>query len=183
VEHDTDYMIDLETQEAGGVIGALTLMRRWHSDYGVTIWVIEDNGYQKTFFDDPRVRNLALELGLTIQPTTTGLNKHDPFFGISAMAGRFHEGKVNLPYGTRDAQRKTDQYVSQLVSFTGETGNKNREKSDIRMAAWFPHANVIRRWRQDARPKRQTVTDSYSYVGYGPGNLTEVPWQRTRYPM
>ena len=108
VTEETFYMVDLETQQGGGIEGALKILREWEDKYDQRLWVIEDNAMQALYFDDPRIKMLADELSLIIKPTSTGRNKHDRHFGVTGMATLFHEGKVNLPYADAAAQRKVD---------------------------------------------------------------------------
>ena len=179
---ETFYMVDLETQQGGGIEGALKVMRDWHDRYDIRLWVIEDNAMQALYFDDPRIKMLAEELSLIIKPTSTGKNKHDRDYGVAGMAPLFHEGKMNLPYADAAAQRKVDAYLRQMVNFTGETG-QSKQKSDILMSSWFPFANVIRKWRREARTLRVHESSSFSYPGYGSAQMTELPYPKTEYPI
>lgn len=179
------YMIDLEAQQAGGIEGAIRVMRDWHEKYDCELWVIEDNSYQKVFFDDPRVKALAQELDLEIRPTHTGANKHDPDFGVAAMAPVFHEGKVVLPYSATDpeARRKVDSYVKELVNFTGDTNSARtrKSKSDILMASWFPFAKVIKKWKREIRQHTVRTTTPISYPAMGSSESPDMPWVGTEY--
>lgn len=178
------YMIDLETQKAGGVEGAIRVMRDWHERYGCEIWIVEDNGYQKTFFDDPRVRALKVELGLTIQPTHTGKIKHDADFGVAAMAAEYHEGNISLPYLGREAQRKVDMLIKELTVFTSEAKVQRRNQSDILMAHWFPWSRVIKSWRTEGFGEKK-VQPNYHPSYSGVRSLTgasHAPWGGTMYP-
>ncbi len=183
VDDTTYFKVDMETQKAGGPDGAHRIMRHWYEKYGVTLWVIEDNAYQDVFFDDPRTKQLERELGLTIRPTHTGKNKHDPHFGVAGMAPLFHDGHVNLPYGTPEARRSTDRYLRQLSDFTGDTNKTGSRKyeSDILMASWFPHSTVIRKWRRDARHAMVKAPVTASYPNYMGPSYGATPWT-TNYP-
>jgi hypothetical protein len=179
------YMVDSQTQEAGGIEGAIRVMREWYTRYGNDIWIIEDNGYQKTFFDDPRIKALEIELGLTIQPTHTGKNKRDPDFGVSAMAADYHEGRINLPYRTPEAQRKVDALIKELTVFTTEAKKQRRNKSDILMAQWFPWSRVIKRWRKEMGGHRLHVKPNYHQSYSSLRTLSpnaHAPWGSTKYP-
>jgi len=181
--HDTFYMVDMETQQAGGIDGALAIMRDWAERYDNRLWVVEDNAYQSVFFDDPRVKALARELDLTIRPTHTGKNKHDDHFGVTSLAEPLHEGHIILPYASPEAKRKVEGYIRQLVNFTNETRTQRRNLAiaDILMASWFPFADVIRKWKREARMQRTQVRTHQSFPDYVSASFTEPPWGPTGY--
>ena len=115
--------------------------------------MVEDNAFQGVFFSDLRFRRFLHDEGIVMKPTSTGAkNKHSRELGVSTMAPDFHEGRVILPYATIEARRKVDGFIRQLVNWTGDTGPTRTGKSDILMAAWFPHATVIRRFNKISFP-------------------------------
>lgn len=180
---ETYYMVDLETQSAGGMDGALKVMKDWFVEYGVDVWVVEDTSFQKVFMDDPRIKELQTTegLSLTIKGHDTGKSKHDKDFGVTKTADLYHNGHVVLPYGTPEAQRKTNKLITQLTNFTGDRPKK-AGKSDILMASWFPFAEVIRKWKRDERVERIRQNEPVSYPGYVSSQMTAVPWTPTIYP-
>ncbi len=179
---ETYYMIDLETQRAGGIEGALKVMEEWHENYDCRLWIIEDNSYQTVFFDDPRVKALCQRLDIVIKPHTTGANKHDMDFGVASTAPLYHTGKVNLPYSGGEAVRKVDMFIRQLINFTGAASGRSRKKSDILMASWFPFADLIPKWKKDTRAIKVSVSSHQSYPGWQRTTDDDYPWGRTAYP-
>ena len=172
-------MVDLDSSQSGGIAGAHFLMRDWHEKYGLTQWFYEDNSQQVEFFQDPRTRKLALELGITIKPFRTGKNKMDPEMGISSMAPMYHSGAIDLPYGTSEARKKTNMLLRQLELWTTDGIVKKKAKTDIKMASWFPFPYFIKMMKEDRKATLQIAQES-SYQNYG--NYTEAPWSRTQYP-
>ena len=179
VEHY--FMVDMETQSAGGIEGAVQIMRDWFVKYGCELWVVEDNSYQKVFFDDPRVKKLQEDLALKLRPAHSGGQTYDENFGVSSTAPLYHEGKVTLPYGTPEAVRKTNAFITQLTNFTNERAKKPG-KSDILMASWFPHATIIKRWKRDSRESRVRQDQPYSFPDYVTSTTEMIPWGPTTYP-
>ena len=171
-------MVNLETQKAGGFAGALKLLEDWNTEYGVTHWFYEDNATQVEFFDDPRTKKLALELGLVLKPYHTQYNKTDPEIGISSMAPWYHSGRIDLPYGTADARQKVNMLLRQLELWTtdGVLRGRNR-KTDIKMASWFPFPTVIKWGKADRQVRLQEEIET-GYPGLG---FTQAPWETT-YP-
>jgi hypothetical protein len=170
------YMVDLETQEAGGFEGALRIMGEWDQAYDLKDWKYEDNFQQVEFFSDPRLRKLQGDTGISVKPYRTGRNKQDPELGLSAMAPLYHSGRINLPYGTRAARVKVDSLLRQLQNWTTE-GKSRRGKTDIKMASWFPFPTILH-WNREER-KITLVDEGGSYGGIR--TMNDVGWQ-TRYP-
>jgi hypothetical protein len=174
-------MVDLETQKAGGFAGALAIMEDWARRFGLVDWYYEDNSQQAEFFQDPRVRELKRDYGLTITPYTTGKNKQDPELGISSMAPWYHDGTINLPYGNAESREKVETLLRQLELWTtdGVHRTSRNQLTDVKMASWFPFPRIVR-WNKSAhRQDRIDRGDEQSYPSVHRGNA--VPW-RTKYP-
>jgi hypothetical protein len=172
-------MVDLDSEQSGGMAGAHALMRDWHERYGLTLWFYEDNAQQVEFFNDPRTRKLALELGLTIKPFRTGKNKQDPELGISSMAPMYHSGAIDLPFGNAEARKKVNMLLRQLELWTTDGVVNKKHKTDIKMASWFPFGYFVKMMKESKQATLHVAADS-SYQNYG--NYTEAPWQQTQYP-
>ena len=170
------YMVDLETQEAGGFEGAIRVMDQWDDAYQLKDWKYEDNFQQVEFFSDPRLKKLQGDTGISVRPYRTGKNKQDPELGLSAMAPLYHGGRINLPYGTRGARVKVDALLRQLQNWTTE-GKSRRGKTDIKMASWFPFPTILH-WNKEDR-KINLVDQDGSYGGIR--TMNDVGWQ-TNYP-
>jgi len=174
---ETLHMIDLEATEAGGVIGAISVMERWYNLYDADLWVHEDNSGQIDAWEQvPEFR--ALKTYITMKPHTTGNNKHDPESGISAMAPWYHSGRISLPYGSAEARRKTNMLLRQLELWTSD-GLARKGKTDIKMAHWFPFPRIMRMSKREGKTNlRLTSQQSYPQIGRF---LNSAPWQ-TNYP-
>ena len=173
---ETLHMIDLETEKAGGVLGAISVMERWHDKYELTEWIHEDNSGQIDAWEHvPEFR--ALKAFIHMKSHTTGHNKQDPESGISAMAPWYHAGRISLPYGTAEARRKTNLLLRQLELWTSDGLKKG--KTDIKMAHWFPFPRIMRWFKRDAKVKLR-LTSQQSYPSMG-ANLNSAPWS-TNYP-
>lgn len=172
-------MVDLDTEQSGGMAGAHRIMRHWHSLYGVNMWFYEDNSQQVEFFNDPRTRELANELGITIKPFRTGRNKMDPELGISSMAPWYHDGRISLPYGTGEARKKVNMLLRQLELWTSEGVPNRRHVTDIKMASWFPFPYFVALEKKHRAPTSITQKEG-SYRGIE--RISEAPWGQTQYP-
>lgn len=172
------YMIDLETQEAGGFEGALRVFGQWDDAYLLKDWKFEDNATQIEFFRDPRLRQMTYDRGISVKPYHTGKNKQDPELGLSSMAPMYHSGRINLPYGTPEARRKTNLLLRQLGNWTTEGLRRPTRKTDIKMASWFPFPTILK-WQKETRALALELHEEASYPGLN--TLDDVGW-RTNYP-
>jgi hypothetical protein len=172
-------MADLDSQQSGGIAGAHALMRDWHRKYGATLWFYEDNSQQIEFFNDPRTRKLAIELGLSIKPFRTGRNKMDPELGISSMAPMYHDGSIDLPYGDSDSRKKTNMLLRQLELWTTDGVVNKKHKTDIKMASWFPFPYFVKMMKEERKATLHIGSES-SYPSYG--GTSSAPWAATQYP-
>ena len=173
-------MVDLETQKAGGHQGALDVMEDWAIRYQLVDWYYEDNAQQGEFFRDPRVRELKAKYGLSVTPHTTGKNKQDPEMGISSMAPLYHDGTINLPYGTPEARMKVNVLLDQLSYWTTDGVETGRhKKTDVKMASWFPFPRIVKWNRQDSHQAKIATPTERSYPSIS--RMKAVPW-KTPYP-
>lgn len=171
------YVVDLDNRLGGGIEEALSLFRAWLSEYGVKHWVIEENGFQRAIRQDPRVRDWAATNMVTLEGhQTQGQNKHDPLFGVGAMARLFDEGTIDLPYGSSAAKAKIETYTRQLLHFTDDHRRQRNNKmaSDLLMASWFPQ-KVVRRWSKEFQAEMSVDYDP-SYGSWDMSEIDNVPW-------
>ena len=176
------HMIDIENRQGGGIDNALALFDRWLRAYGVRHWVVEENGFQKAIREDPRIKAWARENDVHLEGHVTGINKHDPLYGVGAMSRLFGDGLVDLPYADNAARQKSELFKRQAVRFTDDPTAQKRNTADVLMAAWFPQ-KTIRRWEKElvvARSRVQQVDSAYpssypSLSGFTTG-MNEAPW-------
>ncbi len=178
-QSDTQFMVDLENRQGGGIQAAREIIQRWHAEYEVSIWRIESANIQGVYLDDDVIRQFATDTGVLIQGHNTGNNKHDPAFGVSQYAIRFAAGKINLPTGNNESLRKVDLYKQQLVGFSADnvasTGKGRGYRSDLVMASWFPWASM----RSLRAQQSAQVTWGYkpSFAGYDMATYgSQIPW-------
>lgn len=175
----TLYMIDMEAQSAGGVLGANSVMSDWDDDYQLKLWYHEDNSGQIDAWKHvDLLQDTIRDRDLIVKPHTTGNNKHDPESGISSMAVWYHSGRISLPYGNAAARRKTNALLRQLELWTSD-GLRKKGKTDIKMASWFPFPN-IQKWAREQRGEiKLELTSGQSYPDMN--TLNQPDWH-TAYP-
>ena len=169
------FLIDVENRQGGGVKHALQIMSDWYHKYDLQHWVIEENGFQTAIRQDDKIKEFVLRSGITMQGHVTGKNKHDPMYGVGSMAGLFENQKIHLPVGNSESMAKVNAYKTQLLYFDGKpVSQRNKEKTDIVMAGWFP-MKVFRRMNKE---QLATMGLDYnaSYTDFGFTEMNEAPW-------
>jgi hypothetical protein len=110
-----------------------------------------------------------------MQGHVTGKNKHDPMYGVGSMAGLFENQKIFLPTGNSESLAKVNAYRQQLLYFDGKpVSTRNKEKTDLVMAAWFP-MKVFRRMNKE---QLATMGLDYnaSFTDFDKTDYNEAPW-------
>ena len=92
------------------------------------------------------------------------------------MAALFENKRIHLPSGDGESTAKVQKYRQQLLYFDGKpVSRRNKEKTDIVMAGWFP-MKVFRRMQ-----KEHAADIGLDYnPSYGEYKVTEIDlptWQ------
>jgi hypothetical protein len=169
------YLVDLENKRGGGIRAALDQMADWLHQYDVRHWIVEENGFQTAIRQDAAIKEFTLRTGITVQGHLTGKNKHDPLYGVGAMADLFEDRRIHLPTGDGVSNSKVQQYRQQLLYFDGKPVSKrNKEKTDIVMASWFP-MKVFRRMQKE-HAADIGLEYNPSYGDFKMSEMNEAPW-------
>jgi hypothetical protein len=150
-------------------------MADWTHKYDCRHWIVEENGFQTAIRQDAAIKEFTLRSGITVQGHLTGKNKHDPLYGVGAMADLFEAKKIHLPTGDGESSAKVQKYRQQLLYFDGKPVSKrNKEKTDIVMASWFP-MKVFRRMQKE-HAADIGLDYNPSYGDYKMTDINEAPW-------
>ena len=90
-------------------------------------WIVEENGFQSAIRQDASIKEFTLRTGITVQGHLTGKNKHDPLYGVGAMADLFEDRRIHLPVGDGVSNAKVQQYRQQLLYFDGKPVSKAKQ--------------------------------------------------------
>jgi phage terminase large subunit-like protein len=103
-----------------------------HREYDVLKSVVEANSYQAGLYQAIKQKLDENGEAMAVEPHyTTRTNKPDPELGVQAMAPWFENGKVHIPWGNPESQRKMSVLVDELVQYpSGRT-------TDTVMAFWI----------------------------------------------
>jgi len=178
-------MVDSDTQQSGGVSGAVNIILHWYRTYDLTLWFYETNSQQIEFYKLVKAavnKAMIVEFGfnpIQIKEHSTGRNKQDSELGITAMAPLYHSGSVELPYGTSEARQKVNLLLRQLELWTTDGVANRKSKTDIKMAQWFPFVGKIQAFMKQNRELTLQASVDASYPGVT--SMNSVGWQ-TNYP-
>ena len=179
--------VDVSEQQSGGQEGAIRIIREWFHEYSLTLWFYETNSMQIDFYDNIKKQVQTKPCHICNEPhpeiqvkdhNTSKKNKRDAELGISAMAPRYHDGRISIPAGTNHARRKFRSLLRQLELWTTDGVIKKNVKTDVKMAQWFPFEYILRLEKQD-RALTLNHDQGAAYPGYT-GN--DAPWGNTMYP-
>ena len=173
-------MVDLDTERAGGVAGAIKVIIDWYEKYGLLVWFYEVDGLLQEFYKLVKEGVAKTHPQILIKPHRTGSVKQDVEAGISAMAPLYHSGAISLPYGTSAARAKTNMLLRQLELWTSDGVKSKRALTDVKMAQWFPFAGRIQALLRDIRRPKSVVQEEGSYLGIT--RMATLPWSNTGYP-
>lgn len=108
------------------------LILQKHEQYGCMSSWIEANSYQLGLYQAIKDKMDERDVAYRIDPHyTTRTNKPDPEIGVHRMAPWFENGKVHIPWGNQESQRKMRQLVDELVQYP------SGRFSDSVMATWI----------------------------------------------
>ncbi len=126
-------------------------LRFFTEKYRVSEWIVERNAFQAYLSRDEELLRSLYELGSRITEHYTTGNKHDPDFGVAAMAPLFLScgtendsgswerikggGLIDLP--NPRLARFVEQLMTQLILWQ-PGALKQGQKTDLVMALWFP---------------------------------------------
>ena len=177
--------VDVEEQQSGGQEGAIRIIREWFHEYSLDLWFYETNSQQIDFYDNIKKQvqfkpcHICSEPHpeIVIKDHNTGKNKRDPELGISAMAPRYHDGRISIPAGTNEARRKFRSLLRQLELWTTDGVIKKNVKTDVKMAQWFPFEYILK-----LEKKERAVTLNHDpQAAYPSYQGNRAPWGTTNY--
>lgn len=173
---DRQWMVDLDNHLGGGIVPAYNIIVQWFELYEVRHWVIEDNLFDTAIRDDPRIVEYCRQNDIFTEGHQTLMNKHDPFFGLTAMRRPFSERLINLPYGDETSRARTKLYQEQLLAYSDEIKKSRRTRSDVLMASWFPQ-RAIRRWQKETQAAVAVEYDQ-DFTGWEVAfdEYNDMPW-------
>lgn len=132
------YVIDIHNQASMQPDEMRDLIKTWTDRYNITEWRIERNAFQAFLTRDTQVIQYLAARGCALNEHTTGNNKHDPDFGVMAMASLFEAELIHLPNG------RSENVKAMIDQLTVWQPNPPRGvKTDIVMALWFAEIRAL----------------------------------------
>jgi hypothetical protein len=111
-------------------------IRNWGLKYRPSLWIIEENNFQKGMNQDDRLEAAARSHRADVYHHRTGRNKNDTVMGVRMMANAFADGEIRIPWG----DERTREIMAPLVHEL-RTWKPNKRgsmlKMDRVMTLWF----------------------------------------------
>lgn len=109
-------------------------MLRWKVKYHPSLWIVEENNFQKGMLQDDRLHTAAAPA--QVEAHRTGRNKNDTIMGIRMMANAFAAGEIRIPWGDERSREAMAPLVHELRTWKpGKRGSML--KQDRVVTLWF----------------------------------------------
>ncbi len=129
----------------------------WSSKYHPSLWVIEQNNFQKGLLQSEQIRMLEKRWSFETVAHQTHRNKNDAIMGVRMMASAFAAGEISIPWGNDRAREVMQPLVDELLAWKPRTRG-SMLKMDRVMSLWFTwltwqqrkdafNPNVYQLWR------------------------------------
>lgn len=132
------HIIDISNKSQMSPDAMRDLIKSWTIKYDIKEWRIERNAFQAFLTRDSEINQFLASRGCVLVEHTTTNNKHDPNFGVMAMAALFENNLVTLPNGNSEAVKSL---IDQLVVW--QPNPPRGTKTDIVMAWWFTEIRAL----------------------------------------
>jgi hypothetical protein len=132
------YILDIFNKASISPDEMRDLIKDWTLKYGIKEWRIERNAFQAFLTRDTEINRFLASNGCILVEHTTNMNKHDPNFGVMAMASLFDANLVALPNGNAEVVKS---FVDQLVVW--QPNPPRGTKTDMVMAWWFTEIRAL----------------------------------------
>jgi len=132
------YVIDIHNQASMQPDEMRELIMSWTDRYNITEWRIERNAFQAFLTRDTQIVQYLAARGCALHEHTTNTNKHDPNFGVMAMASLFEAELIHLPNGRNENVKAM---IDQLTVW--QPSPPRGVKTDIVMALWFAEIRAL----------------------------------------
>ena len=151
------YIIDVYNSPKNRPDETRDLIKSWTERYDIKEWRVEGNAFQRFLTQDREINEYLAARGvLFTEHITTGANKHDPNFGVMAMATLFDNDLIKLP---NSSTQNIKSMIEQLITWQPDMSKKI--KTDIVMAMWFAE---LRAQELVLRNNRSTIYRNNSFT-------------------
>lgn len=88
-------------------------IRQWKVKYHPSLWVVEQNNFQKGMLQDDRLHTAAHPANV-LSHQTSGRTKNDNVMGVRMMANSFADGEIRIPWGDETTRNRMQPLVDEL---------------------------------------------------------------------
>lgn len=131
------YLVDVFNRQVRAA-GLRQLIEDWTEKYPINEWRVERNAFQSFLTQDREINQFLAARGVRLREHTTGMNKHDPEWGIASMDALFRGWKdkqalIDMPSINQNEALR--QLKAQLITWYPD--HPKTQKIDLVMALWF----------------------------------------------
>jgi hypothetical protein len=109
-------------------------VRAWKVKYRPSLWIVEENNFQKGMTQDDRL--FAAANPAHVEAHRTGRNKNDNIMGIRMMANSFADGEIRIPWGDENTQQRMAPLIHELRTWQPHKRGAQLKMDNV-MALWF----------------------------------------------
>lgn len=141
----------------------------------VVKWVIvETKGFQKGIITDDAFLALQAEIGFHVVEQTTGWDKRDTDFGVTAMARSMDYGEIDIPAMDIESRERFDGLRVEMRNWRPNVKGSKLEMDEV-MAMWFC-------WTYWHKERRRSIRRGTDASNFGFGGVPLLPGQRVGRP-
>ncbi len=139
VDRDTGkrHLIDVFNKQVRAA-GLRQLITDWTEKYGINEWRIERNAFQAFLTQDREINQFLASRGVRLLEHQTGMNKHDPEWGVASMDSLirgWQDGDALLTLPAINQNEAYRQFKEQLATWYPD--HPKTQKIDLVMSLWF----------------------------------------------
>lgn len=130
------YVIDYWAERASPETHPATIIGFLEAYPQITRLRIEVNAYQAALARDPRLANVEVKYGVSIDEWHTDQRKWDPLLGIPQLGRHFKNGMQSIPYQGPGDREYAENYIKTFIRWP-------KTPNDIVMADWLADLSLL----------------------------------------
>jgi hypothetical protein len=109
-------------------------MLQWKAVFRPSVWVVEENNFQKGMLQDDRLHRAAYPADVLAH--RTGRNKNDSVMGVRMMANAFNDREIRIPWGNTETRERMQPLIDELKRWKPGARGAILQQDRV-MTLWF----------------------------------------------